>query len=134
MNTGSPQSFSKPQFLPPENRSLLMRKHKGLTTFYLCGLLYHQDDHNEAQPPGARRVKVCSSQQDSGNQKGINSYFSLAEAVPAWVGRRVWEDGQNTLRRCCFRAPCTWKCQIPLRGRLPEVGLKRIAWKWVKGL
>ena len=132
---GSPQSFSKPQFLPPENRSLLMRKHKGLTTFYLCGLLYHQDDHNEAQPPGTRRVNVCSSQQGSRSQKGRNSYLAWQKPYLNCMGGEAGvEDGQNTLRRYCFRAPCTWKCQIPLRERLPEVGLKRIAWKWVKGL
>ena len=90
---GSPQSFSKPQFLPPENRSLLMRKHKGLTTFYLCGLLYHQDDHNEAQPPGARRVKVCSSQQGSRSQKGRNSYLAWQKPYLNCMGEEAGVGG-----------------------------------------
>lgn len=89
---GSP-SFSKPRFLPPENGSLLMRKHKGLATFYLSGLLYHQDDHNEAQPPGTRRVKMCSSQQDSGSQKGMNSHLAWQKLYLNYLGGEAGVGG-----------------------------------------
>ena len=129
---GSPQSFSKPQFLPPGNGSLLMRKHKGRTAVYLCGLLYHQDDHNEAQPPGTRRVKVCSSQQDSGSQKGMNSYLAWQKLYLNCMGGEAGVGGW---------AECTKKVllQGALHLEMPdpskrEVGLKKTAWKWVKGL